>query len=288
MNSFVTTKHEHISSNNPITTKSSSSFIFPSKSPLNTAKNTASQNFILKNKRSVRNMHTSGDETRRKLSKGKKSKRNLSKKSIGSVNKKSSYSTSKIKGSFTNKAHDNVSVVKYNSFINSCKVSPTRNKSNEKLPKKSHRKLDMNIKKSMGCHRKRSICSGAQKSSRNMSTVTTTHKKSTKQLTRNPSKTDGFESNYSALMETYTELMAKKRKGSKKGSSKDLSKSFHMHQKKPDDRKKCYIQNYIKTVNKYLDKENISINKTTYNKENIKPSQKNSLNRFYFRRNTAD
>ena len=60
------------------------------------------------------------------------------------------------------------------------------------------------------------------------------HKVSYQNLTRNPSKADGFEvSNYGALMDTYTELMAKKRNGSKKGKmSKELSQSFHMGQQK--------------------------------------------------------
>ena len=117
-----------------------------SKSPLNTTKSASKPNFILKNKKCVKGSNTSQEEIK-KNNKHKKYKRNLSKKSIGSINKNSSYSTSKIKGSFVQKPNEVSSVIKYNSFINSCKISPARTKSTERIPKKSHRKLDMNVKK---------------------------------------------------------------------------------------------------------------------------------------------
>lgn len=132
MNSFVSTKNDvallncqtenrtkRLHASNVSSIKGSSSFIFSNKSPLNTAKNSVSQNFILKNKKSVRNITQASDECKRKGSKSKRFKRNLSKKSVGGTCKNSSYSTSKIKGSAINKAHEQSSVMKYNSFINS-------------------------------------------------------------------------------------------------------------------------------------------------------------------------
>lgn len=108
----------------------------------------------------------------------------------------------------------------------------------------------MNVKKSACCQRKRSHClAGSSKGP-----STTTHKKGSKELTRNVSHMEGFDSNYSAIMDTYSDLMAKKRKAAK-GRKKENSQSFH-HQPKSSERRKCYIQNYIRTVNKYLGKEN--------------------------------
>lgn len=50
-----------------------------------------------------------------------------------------------------------------------------------------------------------------------------------------------------------------------------------------------YIENYIKTVNRYLGKENVSVNKSTYRQGAAGNHwNKKSLNRFYLRRNTAD
>lgn len=161
--------------------KGSSSFVFSAaKSPLTSSKNTTSQNQILKN---------------------------------------SSYSTSKIKGSFiSNKPSDTSSVVKYNSFITSCKLSPSRAKSSKRIVKKSQRKLDMNLKQKSSCgHRKKSSSSKGGQSKVSTSIATSCkHKVSYKQLTRNPSKVEGFDCNYSALMDTYTDLMSKKRNDTNK------------------------------------------------------------------------
>lgn len=169
MDSFVSAKNDASLLNLPSETRSkqsfhnissmkaSSSFIIPSKSPLSTCKNKPVYNYITKNKKSLKTICATED-CRKKQSRSKRFKRTLSKKSIGnSANKSSCYSTSKIKGSFvSNKPSENASIIKYNSFINSCKVSPSRTKSNERVPKKSQRKLDMNIKKSRCGQRKKS------------------------------------------------------------------------------------------------------------------------------------
>jgi len=181
------------------------------------------------------------------------------------------------------------SAVKYSSFIHSCKMSPTPTKSTEKMTKKSHRKLDWNVKKSNCGHRKKSSSSkGHQKQSSSFMS-TTTQKKSYKHLTRNPSKAEEFEGNCSAMMNTYTELMAKKRKSSKKSHRKELSQSFHTGQK-PKIAKNGYLENYIKTVNRYISKEKTpsetSKNKLEQPSTSCKRQKKTSLNQFYFRRNT--
>lgn len=224
MNSFVTTYNEVSSENRtkqrnnnyPGTIKGSSSFIFSTKSPLSSSKNTTSQNFVLKNKKNLKTINNSSEDCKKKAQKNKKYKRTFSKKSIGSVTNTASYSTSKLKGSFVGKAADNVSIIKYNSFVNSWKISPSRAKSTERMQKKSHRKLDMNIKKpSCGQRKKSSSSKGVQKA---QSTVTPscTQKQSYTHLTRNPSKAEGFETQHPVLMDTYTELLAKKRDTSNK------------------------------------------------------------------------
>lgn len=224
MNSFATTHNDFSSENRakqrnnnyPGTIKGSSSFIFSTKSPLSTSKNTTSQNFILKNKKNLKTINNSSEDCKKKSQKSKKYKRTFSKKSIGSVTNTASYSTSKLKGSFVGKAPDNVSIIKYNSFINSWKISPSRAKSTERMQKKSHRKLDMNIKKpSCGQRKKSSSSKGVQKA-QSTATATCTNKQLYTHLTRNPSKAEGFETQYSALMDTYTELMTKKRDTSNK------------------------------------------------------------------------
>lgn len=110
-------------------------------------------------------------------------------------------------------------------------MSPVRNKSSEKMTKKSHRKLDMNIKKSSQGQRKKSSSSKSNQKVGGSFISSTNHKKSFKHLTRNPSKNEGFESSYSVLMETYTELMTKKRNAQKQTHRKELSQSFHLGQK---------------------------------------------------------
>lgn len=134
MNSFVSSKNENTSMNVPDPLKNSSSFVFASKSPLNSTKSVTNQNFILKNKKNVKCIHTIHDDSKAGA-KLKKYKRTFSKNSIGSVNKKSSYSSSKLKNSGQTKANESSSVVKYSSFINSCKISPARTKSTERVPK---------------------------------------------------------------------------------------------------------------------------------------------------------
>ena len=229
MNSFVSNKNENIRIDNTTTYKGSSSFIFSTKSPLSTTKSLSSQNFITKNKKNLKYFGKNSEENKKKMGKHKKCKRTASKKSIGSVTKKSSYSTSKIKGSFVGKPSDTVSVNKYSSFINSCKISPNRNKSTERLVKKSHRKLDMNLKKSLYGQRKKSYWGQNSNKGSYPTSNTNTNKKSSKDPTRNVNKMEGFDSNYSAIMDTYSELMAKKRNCLKKNNKKEYSKSFHHH-----------------------------------------------------------
>lgn len=85
-------------------------------------------------------------------------------------------------------------------------------------------------------------------------------------------------------MDTYTDLMAKKRNEAKKTHKKEYSQSFHVGQKKSIDNKKSYLESYIKTVNRYLDKENIrSDNKPTTIKNYAENPKKTLANRFYNR-----
>lgn len=67
-----------------------------------------------------------------------------------------------------------------------------------------------------------------------------------------------------------------------------MSQSFHLGQKKPADQKKYYIENYIKTVNKYMGKENSSSEANQSSYDSTSGCKKNMLKRFYFRRNTAE
>ena len=91
-------------------------------------------------------------------------------------------------------------------------------------------------------------------------------------------------------MDTYTELMAKKRNGSKKTKmSKELSQSFHMgQQKKSTEHKRSYLESYVNTVNRYLGKENMNMGKVP-STQKAQEMYKNTLsNRFYMRRNTTE
>lgn len=111
------------------------------------------------------------------------------------------------------------------------------------------------------------------------SSITSTVKKPNKELTRNIPKMEEFEprSEYSNIMSSYSEIMMHKKKNLKKCHKKEHSKSFILGQHMPSTlstkssvvwKEGSYIENYIKTVNRYL-------------------GNKNS-NRFYFRRHTAD
>ena len=124
-------------------------------------------------------------------------------------------------------------MIKYNSFINSCKVSPQRNKSSERGPKKSQRNIDLNSKRSVVGSRKKSQCCSSSLKNSVPSSVTNTVRKQPKELTRNIPKMEDFEpkTNYTAIMESYSEMMAKKRKNEKKCHKKEVSKSFYQNYK---------------------------------------------------------
>lgn len=133
--------------------------------------------------------------------------------------KNASYSTSKLKGSFVSKKPSETnSVVKYNSFVHSCKISPSKAKSSERVVKRSQRKLDMNFKQKSSCSKRKNSSSSKSGNSKVATSTASNckHKVSYKQLTRNPSKAEGFDCNYGALMDTYTDLMAKKRQEANK------------------------------------------------------------------------
>jgi hypothetical protein len=227
---------------------------------------------------------------KRKSSKSKNSKRSLSKKSIGSTTKKSSYSTSKIKDhiypskskyehshkksnyqfvSLMSQRFKNSEAVKYNSFVSSCKISPSRTKSTEKVPKKSQRKLDLNTIRTVVGSRKKSYCGSSTKNSI-PSSITSTIKKQPKEHTRNIPKMEDIESksHYSNIMNSYSEIMSNKRKVMKKYHRKQLSKSFYMGGKNA-----LSTSKEASTQSKY---------------KACKKPKTACLNRFYTRRNTAD
>lgn len=191
--------------------------------------------------------------------------------------------------SLVNKPSETNSVVKYNSFIHSCKLSPSKAKSSERVVKRSQRKLDMNFKQKSSCSKRKNSSSSKSGTSKVPSTTTSNckHKVSYKQLTRNPSKAEGFDCNYSALMDTYTDLMAKKRQEANKIQKKEYSQSFHMEQKKSMMNKKSFLESKTKNTNRYVDKENIrSENKPSTTKHYPESTKKTLANRFYFRRHT--
>lgn len=234
MNSFIVPSDQVSLSKPTKMHKNSSSFIFGTKSPLSTAKSTSSKHIGVKAR-----YHKHGNSSvepghKRKSSRSKGTKRSGSKKSIGGASKKSSYSTTKLKDSLNstkckNKSNchfsslmsqrfKNMEAVKYNSFVGSCKISPTRTKSNEKVPKKSQRKLDLNtIRAGAGC-RKKSYGGMTSAKSSVPSSITSTVKKQPKDYTRNIPKMEEFEpkTHYPNIMNSYSEVMSTKRKAMKK------------------------------------------------------------------------
>lgn len=62
MSSFISTKQANINGNNNVPMKSSASFVFSNKSPLNTTKSISKPNFILKNKRNIKGLNSSQEE----------------------------------------------------------------------------------------------------------------------------------------------------------------------------------------------------------------------------------
>lgn len=149
----------------------------------------------------------------------------------------------------------------------------------------------MNMKKSSCGQRKKSASAKSNKQVVPVASINP-HKQSYQLLTRNPSKAEGLESNYSVLMDTYTELMAKKRRSNqKKTHKKELSQSFHMGQKPNVEHKSSYLETYLRTVNRYMDKENLVANKQSFRADKIgtdSMTRSLALNQFYTRRNTAD
>jgi len=175
---------------------------------------------------------------------------------------------------------------KYNSFVSTFKVSPAIAKSIERMPKKSHRKLDMNFKNS--CNRRKKSISSKDRSKGQISIAShCKNKVSYHKLTRNPSKTEGLDSAYGTLMETYSEILSRKNKNTKKYSKKEMSQSFHVGQKRIHKHKNSYLESYINTVNRYAGKEN-----NNKNDKHLNPTsegyKKTIASRLYYRRNTAD
>lgn len=232
MNSFISSSNDQtlLTSKPSSHQKGSSSFIFASKSPLSTAKSAWSKNFIMKNKKWVKGSYN--EEIKKKNTKeSNKTKRSSSKKST------SAYSTSKLKNSFagSTKHCERAKMIKYNSFINSCRMSPAHNRSTERGGhKKSQRKMELSTKRSILGSRKKSQWGPSSSKNSVPSSITNTVRKQPKELTRNIPKMEDFEpkTNYSAIMESYSEMIAKKRKAHKKCHKKELSKSFYQHYKK--------------------------------------------------------
>ncbi|CAI2387652.1 unnamed protein product [Moneuplotes crassus] len=289
MNSFNEKKQKSNSKSKyhqKMAAKASSSFIFQAKSPLHKV-NASSQNFILKNKKNLKNM-INPDECQKKP-KSKRFRRNLSKKSIGSsTHKTSGYSTSKNKGSFTTsyqKFKESSSVIKYRSFVNTAKVSPARIKSIERVPKKSQRKLDMNSRK-VSCG-KRKISSSKVKAKAQVSIASHCKNKSSfKKFTRNQFTTDALDADYGSLIDSYTEILSK-RKDIKKPNKKEASKSFNTGSKKKSTHKRSFLGPNIHPSNRWLGKENIDINGKSFHcsTDGLK---KPSVVRLHYRRNTAE
>ena len=101
--------------------------------------------------------------------------------------------------------------IKYNSFISTSKYSPPRTKSTERMIKKSQRKLDINNTKKSSCGKRKKSASSKGKAQVTIPTHCK-NKVSYQKLTRNPSKAEGFETGYGALLDNKTETLSRRRK----------------------------------------------------------------------------
>ncbi|CAI2373260.1 unnamed protein product [Moneuplotes crassus] len=273
-------------SHQKISYKASSSFIFRTKSPLSKTK-TCNENFIMKNKKNLKSMSNT-DECKKKQ-KNKRFKSTLSKKSIGSsTHKTSGYSTSKNKGSLTTsyqKFRENSSVIKYGSFVSTAKVSPTRVKSIERVPKKSQRKLDMNSRKPSCGKRKKSCSSKAQTKAQVSIASHYKNKSSYRKFTRNQFTSEALDSGYGSLIDSYTEMLSK-RKNCKKPNKKEASQSFHAGLKKKSKHKRSFLEPNIQTVTRLLGKETFDFNGISLN-GSTDGYKKATTKRLHCRRNTT-
>ena len=290
MNSFNGKKRKSNSkskSHQKMSAKASASFIFQTKSPLQKV-NTNSQNFISKNKKNLKSMANTDEWKKRQ--KSKKFRRNLSKKSIGSsAHKTSGYSTSKNKGSFTTtyqKFKENNSVIKYSSFVSTSKVSPTRVKSIERVPKKSQRKLDMNSRKVSWGKRKKSGSSKGQTKAQVSIASHWKNKSSFRKFTRNQFTSDALDAGYGSLIDSYTEILSK-RKDIKKPNKKEASRSFNAGSKKQAKHKRSFLEPNIQTLNRWFGKETIDFNGLSFN-WSTDGFKKTPAGRLHYRRNTTE